>query len=275
MHPHTSYLIYATPRSGSFLLCEALIGTRLAGKPTDYFNPWQTWRLLQGCHATNYATCLASILQVGSSPNGVFGGKIMWPFFEDLVGHLRGISGYEKLPLPELMATAFPNLHYIWVTRREKVRQAISYYKALRTDYWAPPEAWQPFYQVVSSLGGRCIEATAEEQNRQSNIKEPTFDFDAIDYTLKCIEKDELGMQQYFAACGFQPFKVVYEDFVQAYEETALQILDYLHIPIPKDLVFAEKKMKKQANEQSEEWVKLYHQLKFQQEAKQQIAGQI
>jgi LPS sulfotransferase NodH len=272
MRPHTSYLIYATPRSGSFLLCEALINTRLAGNPTDYFNPWHTWRLLQCPRATNYATCLASILQVGSSPNGVFGGKIMWPFFNDLIGHLKGISGYEELPLPELMAVAFPNLHSIYVTRRDKVRQAISYYKALRTDYWAPAESWQPFYQVVSSLGGD-IGTPIGEQNRQSNVKEPAFDFDALDYTVKCIEKDELEMQQYFAACGVQPFKVVYEDFVQAYEETALQILDYLHIPIPKDLVFVERKMKKQANEQSEEWVHLYHQLKRQQEEKQQIAG--
>jgi hypothetical protein len=44
---------------------------------------------------------------------------------------------------------------------------------------------------------------------------------------------DMMRLQKYFAVCGVQPFKVVYEDFVQAYEEKALQILDYLYIPIP------------------------------------------
>jgi LPS sulfotransferase NodH len=37
MRPHTSYLVCATPRSGSFLLCEALKNTALAGQPEEYF----------------------------------------------------------------------------------------------------------------------------------------------------------------------------------------------------------------------------------------------
>jgi LPS sulfotransferase NodH len=37
MQPHTSYLICAATRSGSFLLCEALKTTGLAGQPEEYF----------------------------------------------------------------------------------------------------------------------------------------------------------------------------------------------------------------------------------------------
>ena len=37
MHPRSSYLVCATPRSGSTLLCEALINTGLAGHPQEYF----------------------------------------------------------------------------------------------------------------------------------------------------------------------------------------------------------------------------------------------
>ena len=33
----TSYLICATQRSGSYLLCEALKNTGIAGKPEEYF----------------------------------------------------------------------------------------------------------------------------------------------------------------------------------------------------------------------------------------------
>ena len=35
--PSSSYLICATPRSGSTLLCEALKGTEVAGVPEEYF----------------------------------------------------------------------------------------------------------------------------------------------------------------------------------------------------------------------------------------------
>ena len=56
---------------------------------------------------------------------------------------------------------------------------------------------------------------------------------------------------------------MVYEDFVDAYEETVLQILDYLHIPTPEKLALGEKHaLKKQANEQSEEWLQRYYQFK-------------
>ncbi|MBE9506501.1 MAG: hypothetical protein IMY86_00490, partial [Chloroflexi bacterium] len=37
MRPHTSYLICATNRSGSSLLCEALKNTGIAGRPEEYF----------------------------------------------------------------------------------------------------------------------------------------------------------------------------------------------------------------------------------------------
>ncbi len=37
MQPNTSYLVCATPRSGSTLLCEALTNTGIAGQPKEYF----------------------------------------------------------------------------------------------------------------------------------------------------------------------------------------------------------------------------------------------
>src|SRR6266576_2925028 len=37
MQPNISYIICATPRSGSSLLCEALTNTGVAGKPKEYF----------------------------------------------------------------------------------------------------------------------------------------------------------------------------------------------------------------------------------------------
>src|SRR5207249_762689 len=38
MQPRKSYLICATPRSGSYLLCELLALTGVAGKPTEYLS---------------------------------------------------------------------------------------------------------------------------------------------------------------------------------------------------------------------------------------------
>lgn len=257
MRPYVSYLIMATPRSGSYLLCEALINTHLAGRPTEYFGPTQTRTFLKEGNAPDFTTYLARIIEEGTTPNGVFGAKIIWQFIENFVDNLRDIPGYEKLPVPQLLSTAFPQLSYIWITRRDKVRQAISYWKALQTHRWIGFEDWQPPVQLMDRKA-------AFARKPRISQKEPIFDFKTIERLRRGIEEDEEEMQQYFSACGVQPFKVVYEDFVNAYEETACQTLNYLQIPIPEQLTFGERKLQKQANEQSEEWVQRYYEMKQQ-----------
>jgi len=256
MYPDVSYLIMATPRSGSYLLCESLISTNLAGRPTEYFGPMQTRALLKGWDIPNYTACLAKVMEEGTTPNGVFGAKIIWQCLENFIDHLRDIPGYEKLPIAQLMATIFPHLSYIWITRRDKVRQAISYWKALQTRDWIGIEDWQPPPQIVAQR-----KLLMESWNLRHVKEELLFDFKTIERLRRGLEQDEVEIQQYFTAHGIYPFNVVYEDFVDAYEETVLQIFDYLHILVPEHLIFGERKLKKQANEQSEEWVQRYYQV--------------
>jgi LPS sulfotransferase NodH len=53
--------------------------------------------------------------------------------------------------------------------------------------------------------------------------------------------------------------EVVYEELVEDYEGTVLRLLDGIGIPIPENFVVAAPKMKRQADELSEEWVRLYN----------------
>ena len=59
---------------------------------------------------------------------------------------------------------------------------------------------------------------------------------------------------------------MVYEDLVGAQEETALGILRFLHVPVPEYLVFGERRLKRQADALSEEWVRRYRALKGEEE---------
>ncbi len=63
----------------------------------------------------------------------------------------------------------------------------------------------------------------------------------------------------YFDACGIQPLTVAYEELIEVYETTVQRVLQYLQIPIPQDLVFAEWQTKRQVDELSEEWIEHYH----------------
>ena len=242
MKPQISYIICAVQRSGSFLLCEALKNTDLAGFPEEYFlngEGWEdsSWARQHG--VTSRTDYLNLVFEQGTSPNGVFGTKIMWNYFHTMLKSLRELSEYKDLDAPQLMDSLFPNVHYIWIIRRDKVRQAVSWAKAGQTDVYA----WHKGETPVPT-------------------REPTFDFEFIDQLHNLILDSEAGWQRFFEACGVQPFKVEYEELVEAYESTALRILEYLNIPYPKNLVFGVRMLQKQADALNEVWVQKYIQMK-------------
>jgi LPS sulfotransferase NodH len=53
--------------------------------------------------------------------------------------------------------------------------------------------------------------------------------------------------------------KVVYEDLVEDYEGTVLQLLDGIGVPVPENFAVEQPRMKRQADDLSEEWVSLYN----------------
>ena len=166
--PTRSYLVCATPRSGSTLLCDLLDQTGIAGHPEEYFEALRHSGLPRRPHeyfdperhaniverlafrempdgaATpsdlwrpeTYDRYLAWALDEGTTGNGVFGAKLMWGYLGDFATLLRGIDGMAGLPVPELLGRAFPDLHYVRITRQDKVRQAVSLWRAVQTQAW-------------------------------------------------------------------------------------------------------------------------------------------
>jgi LPS sulfotransferase NodH len=55
-----------------------------------------------------------------------------------------------------------------------------------------------------------------------------------------------------------EPMEVVYEELVEDYRGTVLWLLDGIGISVPENFAVAEPKMRRQADELSEEWVRLY-----------------
>ena len=246
MKPQVSYVICAVQRSGSFLLCEALKNTGLAGLPEEYFlygEGWENHPWARQHGVTSRREYLNLVFEQGTSSNGVFGTKVMWNYFHTMLQSLRELPEYKDLEPPQLMESLFPNVHYIWIVRRNKVRQAVSWAKAGQTDVYAWPNGENPISK-----------------------REPFFDFEFIDSLHNLIIEGEAGWQRFFETCGAQPFKVEYEDLVEAYEPTALKVLDYLHVSYPENLVFGEKRLQKQADALNEVWVQKYIEMKHKEE---------
>lgn len=123
-----NYMICTTARSGSNLLCDYLANTGLLGRPTEHFNPDIIRR---GAFGRRFAfeeplPCSAYVAWLRdqhSTPNGVFGTKVL---YEDLATYFRFPS------FVDLMRGS----RCILLRRRDKARQAVSYFFAAETGQW-------------------------------------------------------------------------------------------------------------------------------------------
>ena len=279
MVPEASYLICATPRSGSTLLCDALEDTGIAGRPAEHFevlletglprqprdyfqrsNDPEVWALLDdrefqdvlGEYGGRYADdtalrdpswrppdfegLLAEALRKGTTENGVLGTKIMWAYFRDFVRLARRTPGLEDVRPCDVPGAVLPNLRaHVWIRRQDTTRQAVSLWKALQTQQWRRDSD--------EEAGGRGLR----------------FSFAAVNHLKLRIDEHNAAWQGFFEECGVEPLKVVYEELIEDYEGTVLRLLDGIGVPIPENFAVEQPRMKRQADDLSEEWVSMYN----------------
>jgi trehalose 2-sulfotransferase len=242
-----TYLVCATPRSGSTLLCEALRHTGLAGKPDEYFGPMHVERWNKEWRTQSAGEYLERVRRQGCGANGVWGAKIMRLYWRNFVGQLgqadkeRGGSplvGGESLSQTEsdleLLRRVFPRLHFVFITRRHKIRQAVSWLKFIQGMAWF----W--------------------EKDKPQVLGRLEFRPEVIDGFLRQTALHESAWLEFFRRAGVQPHIVVYEDLAADYEQTAKGVLDYLGVEYPPALRFKKRRLRQQADTISDEWVERY-----------------
>jgi LPS sulfotransferase NodH len=269
VHARRSYLVCATPRSGSTLLCHLLDQTGIAGhpeeyfealrhsgvprRPHEYFDPERHTNIIERlafrelpdgtAHRPNplwqpdrYERYLSWALEQGTTANGVFGAKLMWGYLGDFADLLRGIEGNAGRPVPELLGRVFPDLRYVQITRKDKVRQAVSLWKAVQTQAWR-----------------------RERPEDDGRAAEPIFSFRAINFLVRELTAHDASWDAYFLGLGIQPVKVTYEELAEAPEPVVRRVLAQLGVPEPADLALDAPALRVQADARSEEWVRRVH----------------
>jgi trehalose 2-sulfotransferase len=235
MKPHTSLIVCATPRTGSGLLCDALWNTGLAGRPDEYFCPSDEQEYSKVWGTSIYIDYLNKVIEEGTTPNGIFGLKIMWHHLNDFRERVSKISQFTDIKTHNLFTTLFPNSRYVWITLRDKVCQAVSLYRARKTGFYR----WY-------------------EEKSQGYKKTLNFDFQAIDQIVHEIYKWERGWKRYFEVLGISPYTIVYErDLEYHIEETVKGIVAYIGVKIPDDFA-PHTKYRKQSDELTNHFVRLY-----------------
>ncbi len=127
-----SYVIASTPRSGSYLLCEALAATGVAGNPTEPFNARFLWDFHQrwGLSAdVGFQEYWYQVVLHGTTSNGVFGVKVHW-------GQLGWLAEHTGAGRGDVLAQLLPGARYVRLVRRDRRAQAISWYRASASNEW-------------------------------------------------------------------------------------------------------------------------------------------
>jgi LPS sulfotransferase NodH len=250
MTEQTCYLVLATPRSGSTLLGQGLQASGLAGDPKEFFGHkmpfWMERR--QTPTLPSYA---ARLREERATSNGVFGAKLIYRQLLHLESLARREPELADLPLPEILHRLFPNLHLVWVTREDKVRQAISWFKARQTGVWGQDQG-----QIAPKLGRAW--RLGDEPLQPGEL---AFDYDGIAALVRQAEAEDAAIGQFFATNGIEPFRIVYEEFTPRYEETIFALLRWLGITPPTDLTLPNPRTVKLADDRTDEWVARFHEL--------------
>jgi trehalose 2-sulfotransferase len=239
LKPKTSYIIASVQRSGTHLLCSILRSTGVASLPAEHFpsKPGETWEKRWG--TPSRLAFVQRVLQQNTAADGVFGTVVMWSYFERMLQMLQEIPTFEDLRGAQLLVALFNRPKYIWLRRRNRVEQAVSWAMACQTGVWAQ---------------------TGEEKRQPRAI--PRFDFKVIDEWCNRIAEHEEGWSNYFRENQIEPLVLFYEDVVTSHRTAAERVLEFLGLPVSPGMEIRVPSVEKQATRVSNEWTARYLKIK-------------
>jgi len=238
-------------------LAEALLATGIVGRPEEYFRPdWYLefisnpsmeyrhkldfWRRVSDIKVaalnfpemSSYEEFLSAVLRMGTTRNGVFAVKIHWHQLVRLLRILQFLNGSGEKATAEVLNRWFPNPRYVFLRRWDKVRQAISLYRANRTEDW-----W-----------------STKARRRHDGLQ--PVDFDEIERFRRQLIEHEEGWQSFFTEIGVQPFQIIYEEFIQRPRDAVTSLMKHLCVAVPS--CWPEPKLRRQADAVTDELVNSY-----------------
>jgi len=256
--PDLAYLVCATPRSGSTLLCEMLRGTGVAGNPREHFEilrhsglPRQPREYFPGVVDARVLELLAPrepgrpddeppaawgerIVRAGQTPNGVWGGKLMWGHIGDLVARARALDGLGHAELLTVLRVLLGDVRFVFVTRADKVSQAVSLWRAVQTRRWRA-DAGAP-----------------------ARPHDAVYHFAAIDYLVAQLEADEAAWRAWFDAMPAgpgRPLELSYEAIAADPHAAVEQVLGFCGFS---GVTIGAPPLRHQRDAQSQAWVWRY-----------------
>lgn len=231
--PTTNYIVAATPRTGSSLLCEGLCATGIAGRPAEVFAPdfrgmwYKHWLLGPD---TSFSDYVHTAVRHGTTSNGVFGLKIQWM-------HVALLARDLELPCGDgVLDLLFPKAQFINIVRRDRRAQALSWFRAITTNEW-----W----------------SFKDPKDDSAPPLAPAFDRAAVYELEGHLERQQNGWEQYFRKFRLNPLVVEYETLAADYRGQVARTLEFLGLDKGAAKLIPEPRLARQADDLTESWRRL------------------
>ncbi|GAB7192823.1 Stf0 family sulphotransferase [Kineococcus sp. NUM-3379] len=249
------YLVCASQRSGSTLVCETLRATGVAGNPLEHFQYLRRsgyapqprdWfadvsdpailELLaplepDAPRAETPAQWRERVLAEGRTPNGAWGGKLMWNQVPELLGHLDGLPGRSGTDLRSAVLDLLgEDPVYVHVYRPDVVPQAVSMWRAVQTQQWR-------------GEGDPSVDDGAR------------YHAGGIRHLEEILLEQERGWRDWFTTQGIEPLEISYEHLSKDPQGQVTAVLRAVGID---DVEAPPPPLRRQGNSRSAEWVERY-----------------
>jgi trehalose 2-sulfotransferase len=224
-----AYVIATTPRTGSYLLCEGLIASRVAGFPEEYAGPEDTatWRDYARC--SSHIEYFGGYVERGRSPNGVFGAKLMWLQFVSWGQDARRYLGCHDAT-PDIVRALIGPYSVVRLIREDRVRQAVSWVRARETGQWS---------------------RRATDTDPPAGL--PAYDAHRIRSAVALIERHEISWDAVLQTFDAPVLRVAYEALESDYHGTVNDVLGFLGLEASTSI--PDPVLVRQADEVTEGWV--------------------
>lgn len=242
---HLAYLICATPRSGTTLLCDLLEATGQAGRPQSYYRRQDMETRARDFDlrpadfpdpAAFDRAYLSAVLAAGAAGTGIFGLRLMWGTVGELLERLARL--YPGATEAAMLTQAFGPLVHIHLSRGDKVAQAISLLKAEQSGLWH-------------------VGADGADRQRVGPGGPVAYDEGRIAGLVAELECDDAAWTAFFARHGIEPVRVAYEDLAASPGTEVRKILVALGRPpeLADNLIARTSRM---ADAETERWARRF-----------------
>ena len=249
MEPSQSYVLWFSQRVGSTVLAQALEDTDIAGRPREWFTDAAGIGLLAKYHVRDVIELRERLWREATSPNGVLGLKYGMQADEHrrVNALLAGLVADDRAGNGRAAwNTFFPECKHVFVTRRDKVRIAVSWWRAIKTGEWHRPCRPEP--TAVDGAFGRTTPDPASP-----NLID-LYDYDAIEHLAREASIREADIQAQLDDWEVTPYTIAYEDLVAHFAPTVRALLEFLGIPGGREVPIPEPALARMADETSEAW---------------------